>query len=353
MVAVDILGPLPEMPTGNKYILVAAGYFTRWTEAYGIPNQEATTVATKLVEEETFLHFSLPVPRWIGHGVGARHQPDPCRKAAAPSRHRFSLKLKPLSSIPPKRPGLDFDSFRREQIVGGIGGADRIGNCAGSLRPLGMAAGRGWGRRTPVRRMANTTSSTLRRSKLVPGHAFGSPGISRQTSPIFRSSGPVQQGPVPTAGMADHAVLYDFRRFPAVIYTPRYPSARLMTIPGIGPVTAMAIQAFAPPMENFRRGRDFSAWLGLVPRQHTTGGKPRLGRISKMGQRDLRRLLVTGAMAVVQHASRRDEAADPWLAGMLARKPKKLVAVALANRTARRVWALATRKETYRVRAAA
>ena len=72
-----------------------------------------------------------------------------------------------------------------------------------------------------------------------------------------------------------------------------------------------------------------------------------------LGQRDLRRLLVTGAMAVIRHASRRDEAADPWLAGMLARKPKKVVAVALANRTARRIWALATRKETYRVPAAA
>ena len=130
-------------------------------------------------------------------------------------------------------------------------------------------------------------------------------------------------------------------------------TARLMTIPGIGPITALAIQAFAPPMESFRRGRDFSAWLGLVPRQHTTGGKPRLGRISKMGQRDLRRLLVTGAMTVVRHASRRGEITDPWLAGMLARKPKMLVAVALANRTARMVWALTTRKETYRVRAAA
>ena len=73
-------------------------------------------------------------------------------------------------------------------------------------------------------------------------------------------------------------------------------AARLMTIPGIGPINAMALQAFAPPMESFRRGRDFSAWLGLVPRQHTTGGKPRLGRISKMGQRDLRRLLIIGAM---------------------------------------------------------
>ncbi len=130
-------------------------------------------------------------------------------------------------------------------------------------------------------------------------------------------------------------------------------TARLMTIPGVGPVTAMAIQAFAPPMESFRRGRDFSAWLGLVPRQHTTGGKPRLGRISKMGQRDLRRLLVSGAMTVVTHAIRRGEVTDPWLAGMLARKPKKLVAVALANKMARTVWALATKKETYRVRTAA
>ena len=119
-------------------------------------------------------------------------------------------------------------------------------------------------------------------------------------------------------------------------------AARLMTIPGIGPINAMALQAFAPPMESFRRGRDFSAWLGLVPRQHTTGGKPRLGRISKMGQRDLRRLLIIGAMAVVSSAVRRGETNDPWLARMLARKPRMLVAVALANRMARIVWALMT-----------
>ncbi len=125
-------------------------------------------------------------------------------------------------------------------------------------------------------------------------------------------------------------------------------AARLMTIPGIGPISAMALQAFAPPMESFRRGRDFSAWLGLVPRQHTTGGKPRLGRISKMGQRDLRRLLIIGAMAVVSSAVRRGETNDPWLARMLARKPRMLVAVALANKMARIVWVLMTRKETYR-----
>ena len=123
--------------------------------------------------------------------------------------------------------------------------------------------------------------------------------------------------------------------------------------PGIGPITALALEAFAPPMEGFRRGRDFSAWLGLVPRQHTTGGKPRLGRIPKMGQRDLGRLLITGAMTVVRHAARGGEKTDPWLDGMLERKSKKVVAVALANRMARRVWVLATRKETYRVHPAA
>ena len=128
---------------------------------------------------------------------------------------------------------------------------------------------------------------------------------------------------------------------------------RLMTIPGVGPICATAIQAFAPPMESFRCGRDFSAWLGLVPRQHTTGGKPRLGKISKMGQRDLRRLLVTGAMAVVRWAVRRGETSDPWLARMLARKPRMVVAVALANRMARIAWALMVNKEDYRAPAAA
>ena len=130
-------------------------------------------------------------------------------------------------------------------------------------------------------------------------------------------------------------------------------ASRLMTIPGIGPITAMAFQAFAPPMVGFRRGRDFAAWLGLVPRQHSTGGKPKLGKISKMGQRDLRRLLITGAMAVVKQAIRRGETADPWLARMLARKPRMLVAVALANRMARITWALMTKEEIYRAPATA
>ncbi len=123
---------------------------------------------------------------------------------------------------------------------------------------------------------------------------------------------------------------------------------RLQTMPGVGPITALAVETFAPPMEQFRRGRDFAAWLGLVPRQHSTGGKQRLGKTSKMGQRDIRRLLVTGAMAVIRWASRRGSPKGSWLARMLERKPPTVVAVALANKMARGIWTMLTREEDYR-----
>lgn len=128
---------------------------------------------------------------------------------------------------------------------------------------------------------------------------------------------------------------------------------RLMTIPGIGPIAATAIAALAPPAETFRRGRDFAAWLGLTPRQKSTGGKTRLGRTSKMGERTLRRLLIIGSSAVVQHASRRGAPEGSWLGGMLARKPRMLVTVAQANKTARIVWALLVKKEDYKAPVAA
>ena len=123
---------------------------------------------------------------------------------------------------------------------------------------------------------------------------------------------------------------------------------RLMTIPGIGPICAMAVSAFAPPMESFGCGRDFAAWVGLTPRQHSTAGKQRLGRITKMGQRDLRQLLVLGATSVLRHMRKREELDDPWLRRMIAEKPPKLVAVALANKMAPIIWALSVKKECYR-----
>ena len=125
---------------------------------------------------------------------------------------------------------------------------------------------------------------------------------------------------------------------------------RLMTIPGVGELTAMAVHTFAPPMESFRKGRDFAAWVGLTPRESSTGGRQRLGRITKMGQRDIRRLLYLGATAVISSAIRRGEVTDPWLRRMLDEKPRKVVAVALANRTARIIWAVTVKGENYRAR---
>ncbi len=128
---------------------------------------------------------------------------------------------------------------------------------------------------------------------------------------------------------------------------------RLQTMPGIGPMSAMAIQAFCPPAQNFRKGRDFAAWLGLVPRQHSTGGKDRLGRITKMGQRDVRKLLIIGAMSVISASERKGRCEDPWLAHMLEKRPRMVVAVALANRMARRLWAMMTKEQNYEIQAAA
>jgi transposase len=128
---------------------------------------------------------------------------------------------------------------------------------------------------------------------------------------------------------------------------------RLMTIPGVGPVVATALVALAPPASTFRRGRDFAAWLGLTPKQHSSGGKERLGRTSKMGERSLRRLLILGASSAARGAACDSSRASPWLAGMLARKPRMLVTVALANKMARIVWALMAHGGSYRAPAAA
>lgn len=115
---------------------------------------------------------------------------------------------------------------------------------------------------------------------------------------------------------------------------------RLMTIPGIGVICATAMEALAPPSESFAKGRDFAAWLGLTPKQNSSGGKTRLGGTSKMGQRDLRRLLVSGAITQVRWAARKGAKEGSWLARMMGKKPRMVVAVALANRTARIAWAL-------------
>lgn len=125
-------------------------------------------------------------------------------------------------------------------------------------------------------------------------------------------------------------------------------SRRLATIPGIGPVTASAIAASVTDPSMFKSGREFAAFLGLVPRQSSSGGKERLGRISKMGDRYIRTLLVVGATAVLRYAKKGGSPSKAWAEALLQRKPFKVAAVALANKTARIAWAVLTRGETYR-----
>src|SRR6202795_2406665 len=124
-------------------------------------------------------------------------------------------------------------------------------------------------------------------------------------------------------------------------------SQRLKTIPGIGVLGATAIVATVADPNVFRSGRDFAAWIGLVPRQDSTGGKQKLGPISKQGDRFVRRILIVGALSVLRRAQENPEK-YPWLTQLLARRPFKVVAVALANKMARMAWALLAHGGTYR-----
>ena len=129
-------------------------------------------------------------------------------------------------------------------------------------------------------------------------------------------------------------------------------SKRLQTIPGVGVIGATAIAATVTDPTAFRSGRDFAAWIGLVPRQDSTGGKPRLGPISKQGDRYLRRILVVGAVSMLRRAKLNPER-YPWITRLLARRAFKVVAIALANKMARVAWALLAKGGTYRPQLAA
>jgi transposase len=125
-------------------------------------------------------------------------------------------------------------------------------------------------------------------------------------------------------------------------------SKRLDAIPGVGPILATALVACVADPKVFRSGRNFSAWIGLVPKQHSSGGKDRLGSISKQGDRYLRSLFMAGALAVIRYAKINGTKHRPWLTALLARRPTKVAAIALANKIARMVWAMMARGERYK-----
>jgi transposase len=127
-------------------------------------------------------------------------------------------------------------------------------------------------------------------------------------------------------------------------------SKLLATVPGVGIMGASAIAATVSDPNLFRSGREFAAWLGMTPRQNSSGGKERLGRTSKRGDKYIRCLLVAGAVAVLRHARNRATKDAAWVRALLARRPAKVVAVALANRTARIAWAVMARGEAYRAK---
>jgi len=129
-------------------------------------------------------------------------------------------------------------------------------------------------------------------------------------------------------------------------------SKRLDAIPGVGPALATALVASIADPVAFRSGRDFSAWVGLVPKQNSSGGKDKLGSISKQGDRYLRSLFTAGALAVIRYAKIHGTGHRPWLTGLLARRPTKIAAIALANKLARMAWAMMARNERYREPAA-
>jgi transposase len=146
--------------------------------------------------------------------------------------------------------------------------------------------------------------------------------------------------------------ILDFDRMIMAWHRSNQTSKRLNCIPGVGPLLATALVASVADPKAFRSGRNFSAWIGLVPKQHSSGGRDKLGSISKQGDRYLRSLFVAGALAVIRYAKIHGTKHRPWVTALLTRRPTKVAAIALANKLARMAWAMMASGERYNYPAA-
>jgi transposase len=148
------------------------------------------------------------------------------------------------------------------------------------------------------------------------------------------------------------AQILEFDRMIMTWHRSNETSKRLDDIPGVGPALATALVASIADPKIFRSARDFSAWIGLVPKQHSSGGKDKLGSISKQGDRYLRSLFTAGALAVIRYAKIHGTTHRRWLTALLARRPTKVAAIALANKLARMAWTMMAKGERYKDSAA-
>jgi transposase len=205
--------------------------------------------------------------------------------------------------------------MQRTQLLNGL---------RGHLAELGIVAAQG------------LTNARLLAGMVDEGHAAVPDEVRRALLPLVQQLANLDQA----IAEADHAIKAMAKADPV--------ARRLMSIPGIGPVTASAITATVQDPSAFSGPREFAAFLGLTPRQTSSGGKERLGRISRMGNGYLRKLLVVGAHAVLHHRARHDDPLRTWAKKLIEAKPFKLVAVALANKLARMVFALMKSGEAYR-----
>src|SRR5215469_12681027 len=193
-----------------------------------------------------------------------------------------------------------------------------------------------------------SSESWLRSGVLVSRHYSGS-------WPIRKTNGYPRWRACVSLGAQLHVLkkqILEFDRMINAWHRSNELSKRLDEIPGVGPALATALVASVANPRAFRSGRDFSAWIGLVPRQHSSGGKDKLGSISKQGDRYLRGLFTAGALAVIRYAKIHGTKHRPWLTALLARRPTKVAAIALANKLARMAWAMMARNERYKEPAA-